>query len=255
MSSVAFESAHHVKVEYEVASAFQRIAAWAIDTVTFFAYFILVAIVFNVSNFFGKEGVADFLWLLIIKLPWILYHPIMEYFTAGQSLGKLALGIRVVNLNGERPGLKEVFTRWLLRGDFLFISTDLYALMWFGFGLIGAVFSATSPLRQRLGDRMAGTLVIKNKSNIQYNLRDILQIQTIENYEPSYPNVTKFTDEDMLLIKNTIQRVVKSPNDETKRFAIELANESARLIGLEEVPAKRMEFLQTLLKDYIVLTR
>ena len=59
----------------------------------------------------------------------------------------------------------------------------------------------------------------------------------------------------MLLIKNTIQRVKLHPNEEIKRFAIELADESARLIGLEENPAKRMEFLQTLLQDYVVLTR
>ena len=44
-------------------------------------------------------------------------------------------------------------------------------------------------------------------------------------------------------------------NEEIKRFAIELADESARLIGLEETPVKRMEFLQTLLQDYVVLTR
>ncbi|MES2798581.1 MAG: RDD family protein [Bacteroidota bacterium] len=255
MGAIAFESAHHVKVEYEVASTFQRVAAFAIDTTAFFIYFIVISFSFGLANFFESSGMEEFIWLLIVKLPWILYHPIMEYFTAGQSLGKLALGIRLVNLNGERPGLKEVFTRWLFRGDFLFISTDLFALLWFGFGLIGTVFSATSPLHQRLGDRMAGTIVIKNKSNTQYRLSDILAIQTLENYEPTYPMVTKLTDEDMLLIKNAIQRVVKSPNDESKRFAIQLADESARLIGLEATPPKRMEFLQTLLKDYIVLTR
>ena len=65
----------------------------------------------------------------------------------------------------------------------------------------------------------------------------------------------RFTDEDMLLIKNTIQRVRANPNPETKKFAVELANESARLIGLEETPKKRLQFLQTLLQDYVVLTR
>jgi hypothetical protein len=59
----------------------------------------------------------------------------------------------------------------------------------------------------------------------------------------------------MLLIKNTIQRVKANPNEETKRFAIELADRSAQLIGLEETPEKRLQFLQTLLQDYVVLTR
>ena len=59
----------------------------------------------------------------------------------------------------------------------------------------------------------------------------------------------------MLLIKNTIQRVQKYPNPETKKFAVQLADETAVLLGLSETPAKRMEFLQTLLQDYVVLTR
>jgi hypothetical protein len=67
--------------------------------------------------------------------------------------------------------------------------------------------------------------------------------------------VTRFTDEDMLLIKNTIQRVQLYPNEETKRFAIELAEETARLLGLPEPPPKRLEFLQNVLQDYVVLTR
>jgi hypothetical protein len=59
----------------------------------------------------------------------------------------------------------------------------------------------------------------------------------------------------MLLIKNTIQRVRKYPNPETEKFAIELADETAKLLGLPETPSKRMEFLQVLLQDYVVLTR
>ena len=70
-----------------------------------------------------------------------------------------------------------------------------------------------------------------------------------------YPNAIRFTDDDMLLIKNPIQRVKANPNPETKKFAIELANKSAELIGLEETPDKRLKFLQTLLHDYVVLTR
>ena len=84
---------------------------------------------------------------------------------------------------------------------------------------------------------------------------DVLSIKDQSNHTTTYPQVTRFTDEDMMLIKNTIQRVRAYPNDETKKFAIQLADESAKLIGLTETPPKRMEFLQTLLQDYVVLTR
>lgn len=255
MNTIEFESAHHVKVEYELASTIQRIAASMIDVVTFIIYFVIMSMILGLSNMFADYGSELFVKLLLIKIPWIFYNPAIEYFTHGQSLGKYVMGIRVVTINGERPGLREVFTRWIFKGDFLWISADILILLWCGFGVIGAVFSGTSERRQRLGDTMAGTIVIRNKTSVQYKLSDILAIKSIDEHEPTYPMVTRFTDEDMLLIKNTIQRVQKHPNEETKRFAIELADEAARLIGLPETPAKRMAFLQTLLQDYVVLTR
>ncbi len=179
----------------------------------------------------------------------------IEYLTHGQSLGKYILGIRVVTVSGERPGLREVFTRWMFKGDFIWISADILVLFWFGIGVMGIVYAGTSERRQRMGDIMANTIVIKNKSSIHYSLKDVLSIKNQENYTPEYPQAVRFTDEDMLLIKNTIQRVRANPNTANKKFAIELADESARLLGLTETPEKRMKFLQTLLQDYVVLTR
>lgn len=255
MKTIEFESAQHVKIEYELATTMQRALAALIDSVLFLVYFVIVMMALNLDSFISEIGTGLFIELLIIKLPWIFYNPIIEFVTQGQSLGKYMLGIRVVKMNGERPGLKEVFTRWLFKGDFLWISADFLILFWFGNGILGGLVSATAEKRQRLGDSMANTLVIKKKSSSIYTLRDILAIKSTENHVATYPQVTRFTDEDMLLIKNTIQRVQKYPNEETKKFAIELAEETARLIGLTETPQKRMEFLQTLLQDYVVLTR
>ncbi|OFZ10167.1 MAG: hypothetical protein A3D92_15065 [Bacteroidetes bacterium RIFCSPHIGHO2_02_FULL_44_7] len=256
MKSIEFESAQNVKIEYELASVGQRAAAAIIDFVAFVIYFVVMAMVLGLNDFFPESmGPQMFVELLVIKLPFIFYHPLIEYLTQGQSLGKYILGIRVVTMTGERPGLREVFTRWIFKGDFIWISADILVLVWFIIPIMGILFAGTSPLNQRIGDAMANVIVIKNKSSIQYTLRDVLSIKNQENYAPVYPNAIRFTDEDMLLIKNAIQRVRSNPNPENKRFAIELADESARLLGLPETPEKRMQFLQTLLQDYVVLTR
>lgn len=257
MKSIEFESAQNVKVEYELASVFQRAAAALIDLVAFIVYFFLFSLVTSGSgNFFTPTGTTLLIQLLLVKLPWIFYNPVIEYLTHGQSLGKFVLGIRVVTIDGERPGLREVFTRWIFKGDFLWISASpLYALFWIVMGLLGMVYAGTSDRRQRMGDVMANTIIIKTKSSVRYSLRDVLSIKNQENYTPIYVDAIRFTDEDMLLIKNTIQRVRLHPNPETKKFAIELADESARLLGLPETPEKRLQFLQTLLQDYVVLTR
>src|SRR5574343_96606 len=255
MKTIEFESAQHVKVEYELATTLQRTAAALIDMILFIIYFFIVMAAVGIDSFITDPGTSLFIHLLIIKIPWIFYNPFIEYVTHGQSLGKYIVGIRVVKMTGERLGLKEVFTRWLFKGDFLWISADFFVLFWFGIGVLGVIFSATADKRQRMGDVMANTVVIKKKTSTIYTLRDILAIKSTENHQATYPEVTRLTDEDMLLIKNTIQRVQKYPNDETKKFAIEREDETARLLGLTETPQKRMEFLQTLLQDYVVLTR
>jgi uncharacterized RDD family membrane protein YckC len=256
MKGIDFESAQHVKVEYELASAGIRTLAAMIDFASFVLYYVIMSMVFSLTQPFDASiGSSEFFWLLLVKIPWIFYYPVIEYITKGQSLGKYAVGIRVVTLSGERPGLREVFTRWIFRGDFLWIAPDLFALGWFVMGAIGVVVVSISPKKQRVGDSMASTVVIKNKSSVSYSLRDVLAIKDQSTHQPIYPEVVRFTDEDMMLIKNTIQRVRTYPNEETKKFATELAEESSRLIGLEKVPEKRLEFLQTLLQDYVVLTR
>ena len=256
MKNIEFISAQNVKVEYKLASTQLRTLATFIDMFIFFIYYISITSFLGLSlKLNANLGTSMFVQLLILKIPWIFYNPIVEYFINGQSLGKYIVGIRVVTVNGERVGLREVFTRWIFKGDFLWISADFFVLFWFGLGFLGMIFSNTSLRQQRLGDIMANTVVIKIKKTVEYSLNDVLSIKSLENHEATYPDVIRFTDEDMLLIKTTIQRVKKYPNTETKNFAIELANRSAVLLGLDETPAKRMEFLQTLLQDYIVLTR
>lgn len=256
MRTIEFESAQNVRVEYELSTVGSRIVAMIIDTAVFVLYFIICGAVVGYSNLFSNySGSEMMVQLILLKIPWVFYYPIVEYFTQGQSLGKFAMGIRVVSISGERPGFKEVFIRWLFRGDLLWISPSGLVFLWFAIGLMGVGFAGFSDNRQRLGDVMAGTVVIKNKSSIQYTLKKILLIKTNKNYSATYENAARFTDEDMFLIKSTILRVKKYPNKENKLFAIELANKSADLLGLDETPEKRLKFLETLLQDYIVLTR
>lgn len=263
MKTVQFTSAQNVRIDYELAAPILRVAAALIDGVLIGLYILLILIVS------GSAGMENYrvIEVLLIKIPWIFYHPALEYLTQGQTLGKYLVGIRVVTYMGERPGLREIFTRWIFKGYFLWIGFSfasflggapelfMMGLVQICIGLVGFFYASISDRRQRIGDTMAGTLVVRNRSSIRYSLRDVLAIKSSENYTPVYPNAVRFTDEDMLLIKNTIQRVKSNPNDETKRFAIELADRSAQLIGLTETPEKRLQFLQTLLQDYVVLTR
>jgi uncharacterized RDD family membrane protein YckC len=245
MKSIEFTTGQHVKIEYEIASTGVRVIASIIDLFAFFIYFLIFTFLIGASMVSWEPETGSFVFLLLIRIPFIFYSPIIEYLTRGQSLGKFAMGIRVVSLTGENAGFREYFTRWIFR------VID----MWFGFGFLAILFSSTSERGQRLGDAMANTVVINRRNGQQYNLRNILAIKDQKNHEPTYLNVLRFTDDDVMLIKNTIQRVEKYPNEETKKFTIELAHKTAEIIGLPETPQKKMEFLKTVLLDYVVLTR
>lgn len=255
MSTINFESSQYVSVEFPLANAGHRLLAAMIDMTLFIVYFIVMMAFFGSSLIFSSDSYADLFWLLLIKMPWIFYNPVCEYFMHGQTLGKYIVGIRVVTLNGDRPKLKEVFTRWIFKGDFLWISANFLILIWFGMGVVAIAVISLSTYRQRLADVLSNTILIRSKSSNTYVLNDILSIKDINTHEVLYPQVIRFTDEDMMLIKNTILRLRKYPTPEAIRFGKELCDETAHLMGIEPVESKRMEFLQNVLQDYVVLTR
>jgi uncharacterized RDD family membrane protein YckC len=73
------------------------------------------------------------------------YFAGLEIAREGQTLGKWALGLRVVTREGARPGTAALLLRNAVR------SVDL---------IVGVPLMATDTLARRLGDRLAGTLVI-----------------------------------------------------------------------------------------------
>ena len=93
---------------------------------------------------FSVTGVPFLLTLLI----WLVYMTAMEG-SAGASLGKLATGIRVRKLDGSPVDMTASAIRNGLR-----IVDGLF------FYLVAAILVWSSPTRQRLGDRAAGTVVV-----------------------------------------------------------------------------------------------
>jgi uncharacterized RDD family membrane protein YckC len=78
-----------------------------------------------------------------------LYFWLLEGL-AGATLGKWALGLRVIAGDGGRPGLRASLVRNALR-----IVDGLPAC-----SILGIVLIARSPERARCGDRVAGTRVV-----------------------------------------------------------------------------------------------
>ena len=53
----------------------------------------------------------------------------------------------------------------------------------------------------------ANTTIIKvGNTRFQFSLQDILGISSLDNYQPTYPQVRSLSERDMIFIKNTISR-------------------------------------------------
>lgn len=76
--------------------------------IRFAAYFIdfLILLVFAVASLFMKSVGA----YLLLVIPLIAYKPVLEGLLGGTA-GKLALGLRVINSQGQRLGLAGAFVR------------------------------------------------------------------------------------------------------------------------------------------------
>ncbi len=128
-----------------------RLVAQIIDTVVLIVLFLLVGFVLSGGSFaFEYQGEAAYPFLSAYGLIVLLYFAILEG-TMGATFGKKLVKIKVVREDGSACGIGPALVRTLLR-----IIDELPFLY-----IIGMVLIARSDKRQRLGDRLAKTVVIK----------------------------------------------------------------------------------------------
>ena len=133
-----------------------RIVAVIIDYIVmgFLSFFILGASIGPalVTRSRGAFIGGLFLSIIIVIVIWIFYGIILETWK-GQTIGKMVMGIIVVKENGEPCDFSAAFLRNVFR-----IIDSLPTLY-----LIGFIVIALTEKKQRLGDRLAGTVVVKVK--------------------------------------------------------------------------------------------
>lgn len=146
------ETPEHVVLSYHLAGPIRRGLAWAIDSAVRGALLFVFALLLGLSSA-GPDAAgglkSGLLLVLVFLLEWG-YFVACDMLMSGRSLGKKALGLRVVSAQGLPVGLGDSLLRNLLRGaDFLPIGY-----------VLGAVCMMFDARFRRLGDLVAGTLVI-----------------------------------------------------------------------------------------------
>ncbi len=242
MRTIDITTTQKVTIEYELAFLRDRIFAFIIDLLIIRGVFSLMWL-FMVGLF--SPDYFEVLSYVVLAPVFIFYTLVSEILMDGQTLGKKIIGIKVVKLNGKEPTVSDFIIRWVFR------MVDIY----FSAGAIASLLISSSNHSQRLGGMASNTTVIRVKFNLRFALEDILKISSLDDYEPTYPEVRQFSEQDMLLIKNIVARSRRYPNEAHKEAVQQLVYHLKNKLGLPEVPSDKTKFLKTLIRDYIVLTR
>ena len=259
MEKIKIPTSFNIELDFEVANLVQRFAAWLIDLVVQIVY-ALVMYKFVISNLSLGSNTNSVIAEIIVYLPILLYHLLSEVIMNGQSLGKKALGIKVISETGNRPSFHQYLLRWLIRPfdvtslgiGFLAISitsdnNDWLFVLLYLVVLIMAILVLIKN-HKRLGDLAAGILVII--SRVKTDINDTVFFELEEAYQPRYQNVLRLSDRDMNIIKTILDTSVKQKNYELAERTSAKIRTALQITDYQHP----VEFLETVLKDYNYLS-
>ncbi len=145
-----------------LAGPFSRMLAYTIDLAVIVALGQLLEKLIQPLRFFGEDLSTALITAFYFAIS-LIYMSLAEWMWRGQSVGKRLLGLRVVEASGLRLELPQVIVRNLMR--FIDALPALY--------LVGAVSCVLNRRRQRLGDLVAGTVVIRTPKLAGPNLEEL----------------------------------------------------------------------------------
>jgi uncharacterized RDD family membrane protein YckC len=147
-------TAEKVPFTYRVAGLGSRFLAYLIDASLLLLLFIAAAMLLSPLDAMqpGLGSAATFVWMFVLTFS---YFPAFEWLWLGQTPGKRAIGIRVIQERGTGISFFQAavrnLVRWVDSLPWIFVA-GCYTL---GFGV-----AACHAKNRRLGDWAAGTLVV-----------------------------------------------------------------------------------------------
>lgn len=139
------ETPEGIALRLRPAGMLPRAAAWALDFAIRLAVLWILSILLLML---GETGMG--LYLIALFTVFWIYPVLFEVLRDGQTIGKKAMGLRVVHANGTPVTWIASIVRNLMR------VVDMLPLV-YGFGFIAGLID---PRGRRLGDMVAGTLVV-----------------------------------------------------------------------------------------------
>jgi uncharacterized RDD family membrane protein YckC len=265
MAVIKVPTNFNIDVEFEIPEFYRRLVSLIIDVVIEYFYLRIAGEIYdgiesnsswNTDSQYNLQAIG-----LLLVLPVMLYHILLEVLMNGQSIGKKVMGIRVVNEIGGRPSISQFLIRWLLRVSDLWIALLLFLLISnpgfsndvettfivlaaLAFLITDIVLVVSSKKGQRIGDILAKTILIR--INTKSNINDTVFIEVADSYIPVFPQIMKLTDKDINAIKSILETARKKGDDSMAELACYKIKSHLKI----ESSMPPFQFLDVLLKDY-----
>lgn len=234
---LTLQTPESVELDFILAGIGNRAYALIIDYIVLGLVLIIILLIWAALSFVFIDLITNLgggvrnlsLWLIAIQLLisftiYVGYFVFFETLWQGQTPGKRLVKIRVLSDDGKSVQLQQTTLRALLRplDDIVFIGVFLIML---------------SRKEKRLGDWIAGTIVIQEEhSNPASNISLSYEAQSLADKLSSEVDVSLLSPENFAIVREYLQR----RNGMIPKARVELCRKIAYrvkdIIALEEIP-------------------
>ena len=148
-----------VALDLRPAALPSRVVAAAIDALGQLLVLGVAGVLATAASFEVSDAAAQALGIVLLVLVLIVYPVTFETLLRGRTPGKAAMGLRVVRDDGGPIGFRQALARGLAGA---FLERPGISLFF-----AGVITSLLNPQGKRLGDLLAGTVVVRERVAVQ----------------------------------------------------------------------------------------
>jgi len=237
------ETPEQLRLDFAIAGIGTRFLAMAIDTLIQIAVAIAMTVVLGLSGAVLAAAGTGSMWMVALAVfsYFLLFYGYFIFFEIlwnGQTPGKRSMGIRVIKESGRPLTAGESIGRNLLR-----IVDQLPGF--YGIGIVAAVLNSRN---MRLGDMLAGSIVVRESSLAA--LRPDWQTANTDHTRERILGVGELSAEDLNLIDSFLSRRAGLSEDVRSTMAGQILAKLRMKLSIREDPALSNEsILESLARE------
>ena len=252
------ETPERVELHYVLANIGNRFLAAALDHI--FQAILMIALFLlggAVSNWDFDIGLGTWVWAVAVVIFFLIYwgyFVVFETLWNGQTPGKRIMKLRVVREDGRPIRFFEAFVRNLLRIAVDFMPPPSYAI-----GVSSIIFS---PRSKRIGDLVAGTVVVKERASEAPTLDDIIRLSEAEERKlarttpaPFKANTRLLSDRELQAVETFLNRRYELNEPNRSMLAARIAQGVAGKLGIPNLPMPPEAVLEEIERQHRVQSR